>query len=90
MRAGALSASIYLGQAEPLARIATITNSQALPPGGSSQETLLYKPSLEELNVPLLWRVVVDEDEQGEARYNECREENNATAIASFVCQSEG
>ncbi len=89
VRAGALSASVYVGETEPLTKVGVVTNSMALAPGASSVESFTYTPDPSELNKELLIRVVVDEDIDGDARYNECDEDNN-TLDATMLCESAG
>ena len=89
VRKGALSASIYVGISEPLLKVGVVQNSEALPPGGRSQERFVYMPDPTELNQTLQVRVVVDEDEEGLARHNECDESNNEVS-ASTLCASDG
>lgn len=87
IRAGVVNVALSAGA--PPVLIDTITNTEALPPGGS--QTLTYTwttPPAQLLGNNFDVRAVIDDDGMGVGRHTECDEDNNTAQKLMTLCDN--
>lgn len=90
VRAGALDTTIFAAESgQQLMPVGSVTNTIPLGPGASeSFEFVLVSTGLEGKNVDV--KVITDYAIDGSMRHNECKEDDNESAVLSDLCDVPG
>lgn len=86
VRAGTVLTAIWVGQPEEF--LGALPNTKDLAPGQSETLEVVWEIPTRQLGRPFSVRAQVDDDGQGGARHNECKEDDNALTLADVVCEA--